>query len=95
MALLVAIKVVPSSGRQAWVIDKAGTLKCYLKSPAERGLANQELVKRIATALRLPQASVTIVSGEISRNKRVKIEGEITLQHFMSALGLEQQRSIF
>lgn len=94
MALLISIKVVPSSGRQAWAIDKSGGLKCFLKNPAERGLANNELVKRLADGAGVPQALVTIVSGQTSRNKRVKIETSLTLEALMMRLGLELQQSL-
>jgi uncharacterized protein (TIGR00251 family) len=94
MALLVVVKVVPSAGRQSWAIDKSGTLKCYLKNPAERGLANEELVKRLAQAAGVPQVAVIIVSGVLSRNKRVKIETNLTMQQLLAHLGLEQQQSL-
>ena len=45
MALIITVKVVPASGRNQWVIDKSGALKCFLKSPAEQGKANKELIK--------------------------------------------------
>jgi len=45
MSLVFDLKVVPRSGRNKWVLDKSGKLKCYLKSPPEKGLANKELIK--------------------------------------------------
>ena len=39
MSLVIEIKVFPSSGRQKFVIDKSGKLKCYLKNPPEKGKA--------------------------------------------------------
>ena len=95
MALTVEIKVVPSSGRNTWMLDKAGTLKCYLKSPPERGLANKELIKLIAKALGIPKSDVEIVAGATSRKKRIKIETNITLEQFLAALGIERQQSLF
>ncbi len=94
MALVITIKVVPHAGKQGWALDKSGTLKCYLKSPAERGLANQELVKLLAKALGVTQAHVTILTGTTSRTKLIKIERVITLAAVMSLLGIEKQLSI-
>jgi uncharacterized protein YggU (UPF0235/DUF167 family) len=46
MALVVEIKMVPRSGVYRWQFDRAGRLKCHLTLPPEKGLANQELVKK-------------------------------------------------
>ncbi len=63
MALIIEVKVVPSSGKQQWVLDKAGKLKCYIKSPPERGLANQEIITLLAKALKLPQENLVLSRG--------------------------------
>jgi len=94
MPLIVEVKVVPSSGKSLWKIDKSGVLKGYLKNPAARGLANEELIKAIAQALRLPQQDVTIMSGQTQRNKRIKINKDITYPQLLSALGIDQQLKI-
>jgi len=94
MALVVTIKVVPSSGRQVCVLDKSGGIKCFLKNPAERGLANNELIKLLAQAAGVPQNSVIIMSGQTSRTKRVKIETDLTLEALMLRLGIELQHSL-
>lgn len=95
MPLVIDVKVSPSSGRNAWKIDKSGMLKAYLKSPPERGLANQELIKEIAHALRLPLKEVAIISGQTSRNKKIKINATITYEQVLVALGIEQQLKVF
>lgn len=95
MALIIDVKVSPSSGRSAWKIDKSGILKAYLKNPPEKGLANQELVKEIAAALKIPAKEVVIVSGQTSRKKRIKINREIHYEQLLIALGIEQQMSVF
>lgn len=94
MPLQILIKVIPSSGRHGWVIDKAGQLKCFLKNPPEKGLANKELVKIIASALRLSQDAVTIIGGLTSRTKRVVIQTAMTVEQFEAVLGIERQRSL-
>lgn len=94
MTLIVEIKVVPSSGRNKWILDKSGTLKAYLKSPPAKGLANQELIKMIAKALKLPQNNVSVISGATMRTKRIKIEALVTLDDLHAALGIEKQLSL-
>lgn len=95
MPLLIEVKAVPQSGRHKWVLDKSGKLKVYLKNPAKDYKANHEIIKSLAQAMRLPMTSIQIVSGAESRNKRIRIEAEITLQHVLTALGIENQQTIF
>lgn len=46
-----------------------------LAAPPVKGAANEALVAFLSDALDLPRRNVTIVSGETSRDKRVRIEG--------------------
>lgn len=95
MALIIQVKVVPSSGRFKWVIDKSGILKAYLKSPPQKGLANEELVKGIAKALRVPISDIVIISGATSKLKRIKINTSLAYEQMVKALGIEQQLALF
>ncbi|KKP35271.1 MAG: hypothetical protein UR26_C0008G0009 [candidate division TM6 bacterium GW2011_GWF2_32_72] len=89
MAVIFEVKVVPSSGCNKWVMDKSGKLKCYLKSAPERGLANYELISLIAKALKLTKMDVEIVSGQTSRNKKVKVLADIKLSDILEKLGVK------
>ena len=95
MSLIISIKVTPSSGRNGWILDKNGALKCYLKNPPEKGKANKELIKLIAEAVSCPKNRVIIVSGLTSRNKRVKIDAEISSEEFYEKVGIERQQKLF
>ncbi len=95
MALIIQVKVVPSSGHSKWAVDKSGILKAYLKSPPEKGLANQELIKALAKALGLPQSEVMIISGATSRIKRIKVNAELNYEQILEAIGIEKQISLF
>jgi len=46
-----------------------------LAAPPVDGAANEALVAFLADALALPRRSIRIVSGEKSRDKRVRIDG--------------------
>ena len=70
-------------------MDKSGKLKCYLKSAPERGLANYELISLIAKALKLTKMDVEIVSGQTSRNKKVKVLADIKLSDILEKLGVK------
>ncbi len=95
MALVIEVKVIPSSGRQQWVVDKSGILKCYLKNPPERNLANEELIALLAKALRVAKVDVSILAGATGRKKIIKINKDITLSELLKILGVELQQSLW
>lgn len=89
MQCILNIKVVPSSGITKMVVDKNGLLKCYLKNPPEKGLANDELVKLLAKTIGIPQAQVIIIQGATSRQKKIKIITDISVESLLQKLGIE------
>ena len=95
MAHSLEVKVVPSSGKSAIIVDKSGTIKCYLKSAPERGAANKELIKMIAKRVGVTQQAVTIIAGATSRKKILKIESGLTKQELLETLGVHMQLGIF
>lgn len=95
MALIIDIKVVPSSSRQTVTIDKQGHIKIYLNAPPERGLANKELIQLLAKKLRIAQHTITIIAGTTGRKKRIKIDAPLTEQQLFAALEIEKQRTLF
>jgi len=95
MSLVVSIKVVPSSGKSSCVLDKNDNLKCYLKSPPEKGKANKELIKLLAGELSIAQQKVSLISGLTSRNKKIKIDLDITFEQLLEKLGIECQQKLF
>lgn len=52
-----------------------GAYLIRLNAPPVEGAANAELVELLADLLGVPRRNVTIVSGERSRLKRVRITG--------------------
>ena len=61
MPTLLELKVVPQAGKQGFIRDKSGIIKCFLKSPPEDGKANQELIKLLSKTLKIPQASIQLL----------------------------------
>ncbi len=94
MALIVEIKVVPSAGKNQWKLE-GNRLKCYLKSPPEKGKANKELIALLSKRLKLPAASIAIISGATARIKRIKIDAELTFDRLIKMLDIEQQMKLF
>ena len=69
------LKVKPRSARERLFYDSSGELRLELHAPPSEGEANEACVHFLARALRLPQSCVTIVSGQRSRRKLMRITG--------------------
>jgi uncharacterized protein (TIGR00251 family) len=66
---------VPKAPRNeitGWLSD---TLKVKIKAPPPEGRANAVLCEFLAANLRLPQHAVSVVTGETSRQKRMRFTG--------------------
>jgi len=72
------VRVIPRARKPGIVGVRDGTLVVRLQSPPVEGAANAELVRLIAEALDVPRRSVSIVSGEQTRLKRLRVEGVTT-----------------
>jgi hypothetical protein len=69
------IRVIPRAGRSGFGGLRGGALLVRLAAAPVDGAANDELIALLAKTLRIPRGAVTIVSGERSRTKRVRIAG--------------------
>ena len=70
------LKVKPRCAREGLAYDSAGELRLELHAPPSEGEANRACVCFLARALRVPKACVTIVSGQRSRRKLIRISGQ-------------------
>lgn len=95
MALIISIKVVPSSGKTGCILDKNGTLKCFLKSHPEKGKANQELIAFFAQLLKIPKKNIDIISGLTSKTKKIALHTHLSMQQFFEILDIPEQTSLF
>ena len=73
--LTFTVRVVPRASRTEIVGEVNGTLRVRIAAPPVDGAANDELVRVLARALRLPRNAVTITAGQTSRLKRVAVSG--------------------
>jgi uncharacterized protein (TIGR00251 family) len=69
------IRVVPRAGRSGFAGLREGALLVRLAAAPVDGAANAELIALLAKTLKIPKRDITIVSGERSRSKRVRIDG--------------------
>lgn len=73
--LTVAVHAQPGARRDAIVGEHGGRLKIALTTPPIEGRANQALIKFLAKRLGLPRSAIELISGETSREKRLRISG--------------------
>lgn len=74
-SLIFSVRVIPRSSKTEIVGEHDGALKVKLRSPPVEGAANAEIVKMMAKSFGVARSAVSIISGETSRNKRVRVEG--------------------
>lgn len=67
--------MIPRASRSEIVGEHDGDLKVRISAPPVDGAANEEVVRLLAKSFGVAKSSVTIVSGETSKTKRVRIEG--------------------
>ncbi len=82
-ALFIKIHVQPRASKNEIVGIYGDALKLRLTSPPLEGAANALLVKFLAKTLAVPKSQINIVSGEKSRQKRIKIDC-LTRDQFLS-----------
>lgn len=70
-----ALKVIPRAPRDEIVGWLGGALKVKLHAPALEGRANAALTEFLADRLGLPPRAVTLLHGDKSRQKIVRIDG--------------------
>jgi uncharacterized protein (TIGR00251 family) len=70
-----AIKVHPRAKKNAITGELGGALKLSLTSPPVEGRANEACVEFFANLLKVPRSSVTIASGQTSRQKVIRVSG--------------------
>ncbi|WP_457678072.1 DUF167 domain-containing protein [Thermovibrio sp.] len=69
-----------------------GRLKVKVTAPPEKGKANEALIELLSKRLKVPKRSISIVSGQTSRVKRVFIEG-IDFATLQERLGVKAVKS--
>jgi hypothetical protein len=70
-----AIKVHPRARKNSVTGTIGNALKLALTAPPVEGKANQAVIEFFAELFAIPRSSITIASGETSRNKVVRVSG--------------------
>jgi uncharacterized protein (TIGR00251 family) len=69
------VKVHPRAKKDAITGELGEYLKVSLTTPPVEGRANQACIEFFAKLLKVPRSSVTIASGQTSRNKIICVTG--------------------
>lgn len=90
--LLLAIEVIPGASRDAVVALNIwrNTLQVAVRAQPRKGAANKAVCDLLNTTLVDTDATLTLVQGDHSRRKRVRIEGadrEAVLNILTAAMG--------
>lgn len=72
---LLKVQVVPGARETRIVGCQGDRLRIRVAAPADKGQANEALLRFLARCLRLPRASFRLLSGHSSRAKVVAIDG--------------------
>jgi uncharacterized protein (TIGR00251 family) len=70
-----AVKVHPRAKKNAITGELGDALKVSLTAPPIDGKANQACIEFCAKLLKVPRSSVTIASGQSSRQKVIRVIG--------------------
>ena len=81
-----AIKVHPRAKKNAITGELGDALKLSLTTPPIDGRANEACIEFFAKLLKVPRSSVTIASGQSSRNKVIRVAG-LTADEVRQRLG--------
>jgi uncharacterized protein (TIGR00251 family) len=81
-----AVKVHPRAKKNGITGEVGDALKLALTAPPVDGKASQACIDFFAKLLKVPRSSVTIASGQSSRNKVIRVAG-ITAQQVRDRLG--------
>lgn len=72
--LALSVRVIPKSQRTQWAGEMAdGALKVKLAAVAEKGKANEELIRFLAGEFGLRREQVEIVAGQTNPHKQIRL----------------------
>ena len=70
--MIISIRAIPRASRTAVIKDK-DCIRVYLTKPADKGMANAQLISLLADYFKVKKYQVFIRKGGTSRNKIIEI----------------------
>jgi uncharacterized protein (TIGR00251 family) len=74
-AITFAVRVVPRALRSEIAGEHEGALRVRVAAPPVDGAANEELLRTLARALKVPRSAVEIIRGQTSKTKCIRVRG--------------------
>lgn len=69
------MRVQPRASKSGVAGELDGALKIRLAAPPVDGAANEELARLLAKLFDVPRQQITLVSGQTSKNKLIRVSG--------------------
>lgn len=86
-AAILTVKVIPRAGNTAIAGTRDNALLVRLSAAPVDGAANAALITLLAGIIGVPKRQITVIAGEKSRTKRVKVNG-VNAETVRQRLGL-------
>lgn len=71
----VTFKVIPRASKSEFVGREEAWIKIRLQAPPVDGKANEALIKFLSDYFKIPRRDITVVSGQTSRLKIIRLAG--------------------
>ncbi len=85
-AVSFSVRVHPRAKKNCITGEVGDALKISLTTPPVEGRANEACIEFVAKLLKVPRSSVTIASGQSSRNKVIRVVG-VSAEEVRARLG--------
>jgi hypothetical protein len=72
---ILPVRAQPGARKDAILGERAGALRVSVTAAPERGRANEAIVELLSESLGLKRSAIRLIGGEMSRDKRLLIEG--------------------
>jgi uncharacterized protein (TIGR00251 family) len=82
-----SVRIHPRARKNAITGEMGDALKVSLTSPPLEGRANEACIEFFAKLLKVPRSSVSIASGQSSRNKTIRVVG-LSVEHVRKRVGV-------
>ena len=80
------IYVQPGAKKSGFAGEHGGRVKIKISAPPADGAANEEVIRFISEALRVPKTYIKITAGHASRLKTLEIETSMNEEEILSLL---------
>lgn len=71
----ISAKILPRSSKNEIAGIEGGIVKIRVTAPPVEGMANRAVIELISKELKIPKKDIEIISGDKSKNKRIRVYG--------------------